>query len=135
MKTTIVITALLASYATIAIVVLLIGAPSAMAFQAYWTPYDDSIKGYHQGLQQYHLFLEGTYPSSINRSTKLVNQDLSICLKFPIDHIYTTPVICHPIKESDIPKTNASIIDAGYFVVSDKLNETARYGMHQCRLS
>ena len=70
------------------------------------------------------MFLEGTYPSSINRSTKLVNQDLQPVLKFPIDHIYTTPVICHPIKESDIPKTNASIIDAGYFVVSDKLNQT-----------
>ena len=43
-----------------------------------------------------------------------------------MNHRYTTSVICHPIKESDIPKTNDSIIDAGYFVVSDKLNETVR---------
>ena len=123
MKTTIVTTALLASYATIAIIILMIGAPSAMAFQAYWTPYSNSNQD--RGLAQYHMFLDGTYPSSIDRSTKLVNQDLSICLQFPISHHYNEPVVCHQIKESDIPQTNDSIVDAGYFVVPDKLNQTA----------
>ena len=33
--------------------------------------------------------------------------------------------MCHHIKESDIPLKNDSILDAGYFVVSDKFNETA----------
>lgn len=108
----------------VAIAVLMIGAQSVMAFQAYWTPYDNTIKGYHQGLKQYHLFFDGTYPSSIDSSTKLVNQHLSICLEFYSNHI-NSKVICHPIKESEIPQINDSIVDAGYFVVSDKLNETA----------
>jgi hypothetical protein len=111
----------------LAIVILLSAVTPVMAFQAYWTPYDDSITGYDQGLRQYHIFLDGTYPSSIDRSTKLVNQDLSICLEFPInnDILHYTSVVCHPIKESDIPQTNDSIVDAGYLVVSDKLNQTA----------
>jgi hypothetical protein len=109
----------------LAVLILMIGAPSVMAFQAYWTPYDDTIKDYDQGLQQYHMFLDGTYPSSIDRSTKLVNQDLSICLQFPMNHRYVTPVLCHQIKESDIPQANDSIVDAGYFVVPAALNETA----------
>lgn len=108
------------------VLVLMIGAPSVMAFQAYWTPYSNSIKGYDQGLQQYHMFLDGTYPSSIDRSTKLVNQDLSICLEFFRDNVSPpSEVICHPIKESDIPQTNDSIVDAGYFVVPATLNETS----------
>ena len=106
------------------IVVLMIGVPSVMAFQAYWTTYDDSITGYDQGLRQYHLFLDGTYPSSVDRSTKLVNQDLSICLEFWSNHI-NSKVLCHQIKESDIPLVNDSIVDAGYFVVPAALNETA----------
>jgi hypothetical protein len=111
---------------SVIVVMLMIGAPSVMAFQAYWTPYSDSIKDYRtQGLQQYHLFMEGTFPSSIDRSTKLVNQDLSVCLGFPINHIYPTLIVCHPIKESEIPKINDSIVDAGYLVISDKLNQTA----------
>ena len=56
----------------------------------------------------------------------LVNQNFSACLGF-----YTgndselNPPLCHQIKESDIPKANDSILDMGYFVVSDKLNQTA----------
>ena len=106
------------------IVVIMIGVPSVMAFQAYWTTYDDSITGYDQGLRQYHLFLDGTYPSSVDRSTKLVNQDLSICLEFWSNHI-NSKVLCHQIKESDIPLVNDSIVDAGYFVSPAALNETA----------
>jgi hypothetical protein len=61
----------------ITLVILMIGAQSAMAFQIYWTPYS-SYPG--KGLTKYHLFLEGTFPSSVDRSTKLVNQNLSVCL-------------------------------------------------------
>jgi len=94
----------------VAVVVLVIGAPNAMAFQVYWTPYRSSAGG----LKQYHLFLGRTYPSSVGRSTKLINQ-------FWSNHI-DSGVVCHPIKESDIPSTNDSILDAGNFVVSSKLN-------------
>jgi hypothetical protein len=109
----------------VTVLVLMIGAPSVIAFQAYWTPYDDSITSYDQGLRQYHIFLDGTYPSSVDRANKLVNQDLSICLVFISYHHDNTPVVCHQIKESDIPQANDSIVDAGYFVVPDKLNYTA----------
>ena len=55
----------------VAVVVLIVGAPNSMAFQVYWTPYSSSAG---EGLKQYHLFLDGTYPSSVGRSAKLVNQ-------------------------------------------------------------
>jgi hypothetical protein len=57
-----------------------------------------------------------------------------IRFRFRVDNIWTRfetitnyaePFVCHQIKESEIPKTNDSILDVGYFVVSDKLNETA----------
>ncbi len=35
------------------------------------------------------------------------------------------PLACHHIKESEISQINDSILDVGYFVVSDKLNLTA----------
>ena len=109
----------------VAIVVPMIGAPLVMASQGYWT-LDHSFPG--KGLKKYHLFLDGTYPSYIDRSTKLVNQNLSVCLEFVN---YTTPFVCHQIKENEIPRTNDSIVDMGYFVVSDKLNETtARACIH-----
>ena len=32
------------------------------------------------------------------------------------------PLVCHPINEEDIPRTNDSILDAGFFIVSDRPN-------------
>jgi hypothetical protein len=58
--------------------------------------------------------LNGTYPSSTDRPTKLTNEGLSVCVSLGHDF---EPAVCHPIKESDIPPTNNSILDAGYFVV------------------
>ena len=68
------------------------------------------------------MFLDGLYPSSINRHTRLLNQNLSACIDFSNNSSVT---LCHQINESDIPNINDSILDAGFFVVSDKLNETA----------
>jgi hypothetical protein len=91
-----------------------------MASQGYWTS-DDSSPA--KGLKKYHLFLDGIYRSS-SRHIKLVNQNLTACLDFGANYTNPKPLVCHPIKESDIPRTDDSILDAGYFVVSDKLNES-----------
>ncbi len=101
--------------------VLLSAMPSVMAMKGYWTS-DDS---YQKGLKKYHLFLDGTLPSSVGRYTKLVNQNLSVCLDFGANYTNPKPLACHAIKETDIPNIHNSILDVGYFVVSDKLNETA----------
>jgi hypothetical protein len=90
--------------------------------EGYWTP-DDSFPG--KGVKKYHIFLDGTYPSYIDRSTRLVNQNITACLDFNPNYDRPNPYVCHHIKESDIPPTKDSILDVGYFVVSDKLNETA----------
>jgi hypothetical protein len=106
----------------LAVLVLLGAVTPVIAMKNYWS-LNDSYPG--KGLRAYHLLLDGTYPSFVSRSTKLVNQNLSTCLGF-----YTgndselNPPLCHQIKESDIPKTNDSILDVGYFLVSDKLNAT-----------
>jgi len=72
------------------------------------------------------VFLDGTFPSYVDRSSNLVNQNLSACLDFSTGNgSDLNPSLCHQIKESDIPNINDSILDAGYFVVSDKLNESA----------
>ena len=62
--------------------------------------------------------LNGTYPSSTDRPTKLTNEGLSVCVSLGHDF---EPAVCHPIKESDIPPTNNSILDAGYFVVQRRV--------------
>lgn len=119
----------------LAIVVLLSAiAQNVMGSQGYWTPYDTHIP---QGMTAYHIFLDGTYPSYVDRSYKLVNENLTACLDFGSD-VYPNPckpLVCHPLKESDIPLTNDSIMDVGYFVGSNKLNESAagvcvRVGYH-----
>jgi len=103
----------------LAILVLLVVMPSTMASQGYWTPSDSSPP---EGLKKYHIFLGETFPSSAFRVAKLVNENLTACLDF--SHNSGKPLVCHPIKESDIPLTNYSIMDAGYFVVSNKLNDS-----------
>jgi hypothetical protein len=66
--------------------------------------------------------LDATFPSSAYRAAKLVNEHLKVCLDFKSNYTNPTPLVCHPIKESDIPSTSDSILDAGNFVVSSKLN-------------
>lgn len=100
------------------LVVLMSAVTPVMAMKGYWTNNSHSPAG----LRSYLLFLDGTYPSYVARNIKLLNQNLFVCLEF---RNYTEPFVCHQIKESEIPKTNDSILDVGYFVVSDKLNETA----------
>ena len=79
--------------------------------KGYWTARDGPVP---QGMKKYHIFLNGTYPSSTNRSTKLTNEGLSVCVQFTDDW---EPAVCHPIKESEIPLTNNSIVDAGFFII------------------
>jgi hypothetical protein len=116
-----------------AIVILLSAIiPNAMASQGYWTPYDSD---HPRGMTAYHIFLDGTFPSYVDRSIKLVNQNLTACLEFNANETDPRPLVCHPIKESDIPQINDTIMDVGYFVVSDKLNTSAaescvRVGYH-----
>ena len=107
----------------LAIIILLSAfAPNVMANQGYWTASDSNLP---KGMIAYHLFLVGTYQSSSNFSgAELVNQNIKVCLDFTSDWINPKPVVCHPIKESEIPLKNDSVIDAGFFVASDKLNET-----------
>ena len=96
-------------------------AQSAMASQGYWTSNDSNIP---KGMSPYHIFLDETYPSSLNRQTMLLNQNLTACLDFNVNYTKPNPLVCHHIKESEIPRINSSILDVGYFVVSDKLNAT-----------
>ncbi len=65
--------------------------------------------------------MDATFPSSAFRAAKLINENLTACLDFS-NYSKPNPLVCHPIKESDIPSTNDSIMDAGFFVVSSKLN-------------
>ena len=74
-------------------------------------------------METYHLFLVGTYQSATDSmGAKLVNPNLTACLDFNPNYTNPKPAVCHPIKESEIPLKNDSVIDAGFFVVSDKLN-------------
>jgi hypothetical protein len=91
-----------------------------MASKGYWTASDS---GSSEGLI-YHLFLIGTYPSSKFSGAELVNQNLTVCLDFTSDRINPKPVVCHPIKENEIPLKNDSVIDAGFFAVPRSLNES-----------
>ncbi|MGA9841157.1 MAG: hypothetical protein WBQ25_02470 [Nitrososphaeraceae archaeon] len=102
------------------VIVILLSAitPNVMASQGYWTPSDSYVT---PDLKKYHLFLDATFPSSAFRAAHLVNEHLKVCLDFKST---PKPLVCHPIKESDIPSTNNSIMDAGFFVVSSKLNES-----------
>jgi hypothetical protein len=117
----------------LAILVLLSAiAPNVIASQGYWTASDSNLP---KGMIAYHIFLDGTFPSYVDRSIKLVNQNLTACLEFNANETDPRPLVCHPIKESDIPRINDTIMDVGYFVVSDKLNESAaescvRVGYH-----
>jgi hypothetical protein len=101
-------------------VLILLGAfaTTVMASQGYWTASDAYPP---EGLKKYHLFLDETFPSPAFRAAKLVNEDLKLCLEFTHE---PKSLVCHPVKENDVPSTNNSIMDAGYFVVSDKLNQT-----------
>jgi hypothetical protein len=53
---------------------------------------------------------------------ELVNQNLTACLDFNPNYTSPNPVVCHHIKQGEIPLANDSVVDAGFFVVSDKLN-------------
>lgn len=72
-----------------------------------------------EGLKKYHLFLVGTYPSSKFSGAELANQNLTVCLDFTSDWINSKPVVCHPIKESEIPLKNDSVIDKLFYDLSD----------------
>ena len=68
----------------LATVVLLSGiAPNAMANQRYWTA-SDSYPGL--GLQRYHIYLYGSYPSSTGEATKIVNEHLRAYPKIRYDY-------------------------------------------------
>jgi hypothetical protein len=117
----------------VAIVVLLSAiAPNVMGSQGYWTQHDTRIP---RGMTAYHIFLDGTFPSYVDRSIKLVNQNLTACLEFNANETNPRPLVCHQIKERDIPQVNDTIMDVGFFVVSNKLNQSAaescvRVGYH-----
>ena len=116
-------------------VLLLAGAvtPYVMASQGYWTSNSSRPRN---GLNIYHIFLVGSYPSSVNYiGYKLVNPNLTACLDFNPNYTNPKPVVCHPIKESEIPLKNDSVIDAGFFVVSDKLNASAATACVHIQLS
>lgn len=86
-------------------------APIVMASQGYWTPYSSDPS---RGLKKYHIFLGGTYPSYVEKATKLVNENLTVCLDFSSTDAFPDtpkPLVCHPIKEREIPRTN----DVGLF--------------------
>ena len=70
--------------------------------------------------------LNGSYPSSAFRAAKIVNEHLKACLDFNYNYTDPTPkpFLCHPIKESDIPLKNDSVIDAGFFVAPSSLNSS-----------
>ena len=69
MKTTVI--------SALAIIILLSAiAPNVMASQGYWTANNALVP---PGMKKYHIFLDGTYRSSTNRSTKLTNDGLRIC--------------------------------------------------------
>jgi hypothetical protein len=105
---------------SLAIVVLLSAiVPNVMAGQGYWSASDP---GTMRDLATYHLFLVGTYTSSKFSGAELVNQNLTVCLDFTSDWINPKPVVCHPIKEGEIPLKNDSVVDAGFFVVPRSLN-------------
>ena len=106
-------------------IVILLSAIKAnvIASRGYWT---SNSSWPPNGLNIYHIFLVGSYPSSIDYiGYKLVNPHLTACLDFNYNYTNPKPVVCHPIKESEIPLKNDSVIDAGFFVVSDKLNASA----------
>lgn len=94
---------------------------SVYAVKPYWTPID---RDPGKGMTAYHLFLNQIFPSYVDRHIRLLNQNLSVCLDFSTVN-YTDPApLCHKINESDIPNANDSIMDVGFFVVSDRLNGT-----------
>lgn len=105
--------------ALVIIVLLSAIAPNVMASQGYWTPSDSYPP---KGLKKYHLFLDRTFPSSAFRGAKLVIKTLTACLDFRPNYTNPKPLVCHPINEGDIPRTNDSILDAGLFIASDRLN-------------
>jgi hypothetical protein len=105
--------------ALVIIILLSAIAPNVIASQGYWTASDS---GPSEGLKVYHLFLVGTYPSSKFIGAELVNQNLTVCLDFNPNYTSPNPVVCHHIKQIEIPLANDSVVDAGFFVVSDKLN-------------
>jgi len=104
----------------LAIVILLSAiASNVMASRGYWSASDP---GTTRDLTTYHLFLVGTYPSSKFIGAELVNQNLTACLDFNPNYTSPNPVVCHHIKQGEIPLANDSVVDAGFFVVSEKLN-------------
>ena len=87
----------------------------------YWTASDSGTSG---RMETYHLFLVGTYPSSKFIGAELVNQNVTVCLDFTTNQNNSGAAVCHPIKESEIPLKNDSVVDAGFFVVPRSLNES-----------
>jgi hypothetical protein len=100
------------------VLVLTIVAPSAMASQGYWTSSSSYVPF---GLEKYHIYLYGSYPSSTGEATRIVNEHLKVCLDFSSDQ---KPYLCHRISPSQIPRANDSIIDAGFFVAPSGLNSS-----------
>ena len=101
---------------TLIVVSLMIGAHSAMANHGYWTSSSSYVPF---GLEKYHIYLYGSYPSSTGEATRIVNEHLSVCLDFSSDQ---KPYICHRISPNLIPQANDSMIDAGFFVAPSSLN-------------
>jgi hypothetical protein len=101
----------------LAILVLLAAiVPNVIASQGYWTPHNTHIP---QGTMAYHIFLVRTYQSFVDRSYRIVNQNLTACLDFDYNDTdpKPKPLVCHPIKENEIPRTNDSLLDVGYFII------------------
>jgi hypothetical protein len=86
----------------------------------YWSASDP---GFLRDFQTYHLFLVGTYPSSEYIGAKLVNQNITVCLDFRTDYNDSSgAAVCRPIKETEIPLKNDSVIDTGFFLVPYSFN-------------
>jgi hypothetical protein len=102
---------------------LLISAQSAVATPGYWTS-SDSYPGL--GLQKYHIYLYGSYPSWVGEATKIVNEHLNVCIDFnqavSLNYTNPKPYLCHQVLASQIPSTNDSVIDAGFYMVPSSLN-------------
>ena len=93
-----------------------------MTHPGFWTAHTDiPYIPYITGHTEYHIYLYGTWPSSTDEATKIVNEHLSACLDFGTDQ---KPYLCHRVSPSQIPQANDSVLDAGIFVVPRSLNSS-----------
>ena len=85
----------------------------------FWTAnFLDSRQDY----VRYHVYLYGSFPSSTDTSTRIVNEHLSACVDFSTNE---KPYLCHRVLPSQIPKADDGTIDAGIFVVPGNFNVSA----------